>query len=80
MFIDNRGSIDWSIVSLRLLYVFFLSLLFLYARNVRNKQVRLPPGPPGDPFIGHVRQVPLEGSFKIFASWRKVFGKSYAIV
>jgi hypothetical protein len=36
----------------------------------------LPPGPPGEPFIGHLRVVPKENTAKAFAKWADKYGAS----
>ena len=34
----------------------------------------LPPGPPGDPLIGHFRHIPLSNSWFRFSDWSKAYG------
>lgn len=52
------------------------ALILLYAWTSRNsKNARLPPGPPADPFIGHLRQIPLGAQERTFAAWGKQYGE-----
>lgn len=39
-------------------------------------KVPLPPGPPGDPIIGHVRSLPAESSWLYYAKLQKQYGTS----
>jgi len=34
----------------------------------------LPPGPPADPFIGHLRHIPSDNPEDIFSKWSKQYG------
>ncbi|KAJ6472451.1 hypothetical protein C8R45DRAFT_835872 [Mycena sanguinolenta] len=34
----------------------------------------LPPGPPGDPFIGHLLHMPSTDSALVFHQWAKTYG------
>jgi hypothetical protein len=46
------------------------AFILLYAWAFRNSQnERLPPGPPADPLIGHLRRIPLSAQEKTFAAW-----------
>ncbi|KAG6848244.1 hypothetical protein H0H93_001985 [Arthromyces matolae] len=47
--------------------------VFLVKRN-RRIHPSLPPGPPADPIIGHVRKVPIEGMDRAFYELRKTYG------
>jgi hypothetical protein len=47
----------------------FLWVFWLRSRT-RNSHP-LPPGPPGDPIIGHIRHVPASGVEKTFMQWGK---------
>ncbi|KFH47724.1 O-methylsterigmatocystin oxidoreductase-like protein [Hapsidospora chrysogenum ATCC 11550] len=42
---------------------------FLKGHLGRERGPPLPPGPPGEPFIGHLRVVPRENTAKTFAEW-----------
>jgi hypothetical protein len=54
-----------------------MSFLLLYYVFRKGKKVRgpLPPGPPADPFIGHVRLIPAENPEFTYMKW----GKDYSL-
>ena len=62
-------------------YPYFLFPLGLCASAfiVRKVQQRnrppLPPSPPSEPFIGHLRVMPMEYEWKTFSDWGKKLGK-----
>jgi hypothetical protein len=39
-----------------------------------RKWAQLPPGPPRDPLIGHLRHIPQENQQEVFAEWQKICG------
>ena len=51
----------------------FLALL-LSGLVLFRKRSNVPPGPPGDPIIGHVRIMPSEYPWKTFSEWGKKYG------
>lgn len=56
-------------------------LLILFAcsialRHRRSFKLPLPPGPPSDPILGHLRYIPPENPELRYAEWAKVYGKS----
>lgn len=52
---------------------------FLILRRCRNaRRDRLPPGPPADPIIGHLRSFPATEPGKTFYRWSKEYGKSHS--
>ena len=53
----------------------FLILYFIVARG-RKPSLELPPSPPADPVIGHVRVMSSDYQWKTFAKWSKTFGVS----
>ncbi|KAF9459489.1 cytochrome P450 [Collybia nuda] len=59
------------------MYPFFLlSCIFLYA-YIRGKSKRrppLPPGPPGEPILGHLRMIPPKDQEIFFYQWGKKYG------
>ncbi|KAJ7136240.1 cytochrome P450 [Mycena filopes] len=48
------------------------SLLYLLGR--RGQPSKSPPGPPKDPFIGHLRYMPSEDAALVFHDWAKRYG------
>ena len=55
--------------------VVFLSggLYLVYKRIDRN--VNLPPGPPADPVIKHLRIFPVKDHAEVFHKWSKIYGE-----
>ncbi|KAJ6555591.1 cytochrome P450 [Mycena vulgaris] len=52
-----------------------VGLFILIARSkLRLSGTPLPPGPPADPVIGHLRVIPASGQAKTFYEWSKVYG------
>ena len=39
-----------------------------------SRQTSLPPGPPSDPILGHLRVIPTKNQAEIFHSWAKLYG------
>lgn len=62
-----------------LLIAILPALYWLYARNTSAK-IPLPPSPPGDPVVGHVRFMPQKYAWITFAGWTKKFGELNLIV
>jgi hypothetical protein len=62
----------------------FLSLaltanaMFVYFLRLRDRKTAkmLPPGPPRDPIIGHLRYLPTAESASVFHEWAKTYGTS----
>jgi hypothetical protein len=52
-----------------------LLVLAFASSQLRNRGKVLPPGPPTDPIIGHVRSMPLEYAWRTFGEWGKKWGK-----
>lgn len=44
------------------------------SRLAKKAYAKLPPGPPADPIIGHLRRFPKEEWYKTFTLWQKEFG------
>ena len=40
-----------------------------------RKWAPLPPGPPRDPFIGHLRHLPQDNQPEVFAEWGRIYGR-----
>ncbi|KAL4261415.1 cytochrome P450 family protein [Pleurotus pulmonarius] len=49
-------------------------LLSTYLKRRATKRLRLPPGPPADPFIGHLRIMPSDQQELVFHEWAKTYG------
>ncbi|KAL4253122.1 hypothetical protein AB1N83_012925, partial [Pleurotus pulmonarius] len=56
------------VISLALLY------LSIYLKRRSTKRLALPPGPPADPLIGHLRLMPPENHELAFHEWSKKYG------
>ncbi|KDQ34018.1 hypothetical protein PLEOSDRAFT_152351 [Pleurotus ostreatus PC15] len=57
--------------------VALLALVFLlsaYLKRRTTKRPPLPPGPPADPFIGHLRVMPSDQQELVFHEWAKTYG------
>ncbi|KAG5651994.1 hypothetical protein H0H81_006676, partial [Sphagnurus paluster] len=50
------------------------ALLWLWSRITRKKHPPLPPGPPADPIIGHLRHMPKANPGDVFHEWGKKYG------
>ncbi|KAF4609085.1 hypothetical protein EYR40_001438 [Pleurotus pulmonarius] len=50
-------------------------LLSTYLKRRATKRLRLPPGPPADPFIGHLRIMPSDQQELVFHEWAKTYAK-----
>lgn len=55
-----------------------LAVLILW-RNIRQTAggLSLPPGPPSDPLIGHLRVAPLKNHAEVYHEWSKQYGMIY---
>ncbi len=58
------------------LIVIALSLvcLFAYLKRSSTNRPPLPPGPPADPLIGHLRVMPSDNHGLVFHEWSKTYG------
>jgi hypothetical protein len=57
------------------LIVLLAVALFLYLWHSRRSQrLKYPPGPPSDPFIGHLRYLPSTEQERTFATWGEQYG------
>jgi len=55
-------------------YILFVGIL-LATWFIRGRQLsNLPPGPPADPIIGHVRIMPTTNHGDVFHDWAKIYG------
>ncbi|KAJ7138815.1 cytochrome P450 [Mycena filopes] len=63
------------LISLLLGLVVVIAVFLLRIRRSRRTQdLKPPPGPPKDPFIGHVRSMPSAQSSVVFHEWAKKYG------
>ncbi|KAJ7804266.1 cytochrome P450 [Mycena olivaceomarginata] len=53
---------------------FCAALFFFWTSSRRRGASRLPPGPPRDPLIGNLRQMPTEQAPLMFHEWGKTYG------
>lgn len=44
-------------------------------RKQRNRKVPLPPGPPADPLINHLRVIPTKDHPEVYYEWTKTYGE-----
>ena len=61
-----------------LAFVLGISLVAVWHRLQPRKDVKsleLPPGPEGEPIIGHLRTSPLKQHFSLFTEWAKKYGE-----
>jgi len=71
--------IQFVLESRYLVYVFviFTISILLYIRNATSKSpYPLPPGPPGEPLIGHLRMVPVENPQLAYMKWGEEYSMS----
>ncbi|KAJ7061174.1 cytochrome P450 [Mycena amicta] len=52
----------------------FALVVWLVLRRRHSQPKALPPGPPREPFIGNVRQLPSHNAAEVFHSWAKTYG------
>jgi hypothetical protein len=55
-----------------------VAITIFFIRHVSQAYGRkhtLPPGPPPDPIIGHLRQIPTSSPWLKFAEWCKTYGE-----
>ncbi|KAF9456701.1 cytochrome P450 [Collybia nuda] len=57
-----------------LLALFICFTFYIYLKRKTRNVVPLPPGPPGDPIIGHIRLIPPENQETLFYKWGKIYG------
>lgn len=50
------------------------TFVLLWLKKTRQKHPRLPPGPPGDPFIGHLLRMPTENQDVVLYELGKTYG------
>jgi hypothetical protein len=47
---------------------------FLLILQKKRRASMLPPGPPGDPLVGHLLRMPSADSALVFHKWAKTYG------
>jgi hypothetical protein len=52
-----------------------LGLCCVYRNAASGRGMNLPPGPPSDTIIGHLRSIPPQYQEKTFAEWGKTYGQ-----
>ncbi|KAF7341315.1 O-methylsterigmatocystin oxidoreductase [Mycena venus] len=50
------------------------AFLSFFHRLRRSNSISLPPGPPRDPLIGHLRYIPSTNRAAVFHEWAKIYG------
>lgn len=65
-----------------LVAVFAVATLGVILRSYFQKAIaqNLPPGPPGDPIIGHALKVPASHQWTTFSDWARKYGMSSSYV
>ncbi|THU85429.1 cytochrome P450 [Dendrothele bispora CBS 962.96] len=64
----------WWLVILELVAGCSLALLVTRLASRQNSKLPLPPGPPKEPILGHLRLMPSENQADVFHAWAKVYG------
>lgn len=59
---------------LPLLLGFLIVTWVVINRDWRSNKYPLPPGPPGDPIIGHLRLIPAQKQEETFHRWAEIYG------
>ena len=61
-----------------LLYaILALGVYYVIRKAKSSRSGKLPPGPPADPILGHLRIYPEEDQSRVFYEWSKQYGKQY---
>ena len=70
-----------SLYSIDVVVVLFATILLCYVYYCSRIRVfhRLPPGPPGEPVIGHTRKIPLESPWILLSKWNKKYGDIFSV-
>ncbi|KAG5643662.1 hypothetical protein DXG03_000542 [Asterophora parasitica] len=55
-------------------FLLVCACLYLWTRGSERKHPPLPPGPPADPIIGHLRKIPPKGQEDLYYEWGKIYG------
>ena len=70
LFLYSQALIMTSISLYGLLIVIILAIWFIRSRKTPN----LPPGPPANPILGHLRIMPTTNHGDVFHKWAKIYG------
>jgi hypothetical protein len=79
--ITTRASHPRCVMAVRILsallaaFVLWATLRLVRAKRRRSK---LPPGPPGLPFLGNVLAWPTKGRYQTFTDWKRVYGSRFS--
>ncbi|THU79722.1 cytochrome P450 [Dendrothele bispora CBS 962.96] len=76
---SNSTSLFSDKCTLTVLTVSFLLVLLVMKETgvlkfLQNSKLSLPPGPPKEPILGHLRVMPSENQSDVFHEWAKVYG------
>ncbi|KAG6826714.1 hypothetical protein H0H92_014761 [Tricholoma furcatifolium] len=52
----------------------WVTAFYVFIRLKKRRHPPLPPGPPADPIIGHLRSIPAENQEEVFYQWGKQYG------
>ncbi len=77
---DSLDSITMAISPTTVAVLAFGFLLSTYLKRRTTKRPPLPPGPPADPFIGHLRIMPSDQQELVFHEWAKTYGTSMSLI
>ena len=55
-------------------------IVYFAVSHYRRSSIDLPPSPPADPVIGHVRVMSSDYQWKTFAEWSKTLGECEMII
>ncbi|KXN91602.1 O-methylsterigmatocystin oxidoreductase [Leucoagaricus sp. SymC.cos] len=55
-------------------WLFALAIATVWLKGRKKSTLPLPPGPPADPILGHLRYIPPEAPEDQFAEWSKIYG------
>ncbi|KAJ6472477.1 cytochrome P450 [Mycena sanguinolenta] len=61
-------------LALHFFVAFTAAALIVAVSHRRRRATLMPPGPPGDPFIGHLIRLPSTDSALVFHQWAKTYG------
>ena len=62
-------------LSVASLSVLGLSIVFYLLKKLTKNSIPYPPGPPGEPLVGHLRVIPFEAPYQSYLEWGKQYSK-----